>query len=106
MSPLCLDTRYKHFHIGYWILFSFVNVWNNIGGWKASASPPVKELPSPTGPRINFLMLPFQNKHGAVRVRAETERDGGWGGGGWKSPPGGTGQSQHGAPSAHKAHLV
>lgn len=43
---------------------------------KASASPPVQELLLPTGLWIHFLMLPFQNKHSSVRMRAETERDG------------------------------
>lgn len=62
----------------------------------------LKELLLPTGLWINFLMLPFQNKHSVlnrgsrVRMRAETERDGG--GAGWKSPPGRTVESQHGAP--------
>lgn len=57
-------------------------------GWEVPASPTVTELLLPAGLRINFLMLPFQNIHSgpsggwAVRMRAETESDGGSGGDG------------------------
>lgn len=57
-------------------------------GREVSASPTVKELLLPTGLWINFLMLPFQNIHSGlrggstVRMRAETESDGGRGGDG------------------------
>lgn len=86
--PLLKYTLSALLHIA--VFFSFflfkLDVWNNIRGWKGSPSP-VKELLLPTGLWINFLMLPFQNKHSVLNwgsrvcMRAETESDGGGGAG-------------------------